>query len=34
VAIDDNELATLSLLLDEIFPSKIKNTVVIVNNPH
>lgn len=33
-AIDDNELAALNLLLDEIFPSKIKNTVVIVNNPH
>lgn len=34
IAIDDNELSTLSLLLDRIFPSKVKNTVVIVNNPH
>ena len=34
IAIDDNELCTLSLLLDEIFPNKIKNTVAIVNNPH
>jgi adenine-specific DNA-methyltransferase len=33
-AIDDNEFATLSLLLDEIFPSKTKNVVVIMNNPH
>lgn len=33
-AIDDNELGTLSLLLGEIFPAKIQNTVVIVNNPH
>ena len=33
-AIDDNELGSLLLLLDEIFPSKIKNTVVILNNPH
>ena len=33
-AIDDNELATLSLLLEDIFPSKIRNTVVIMNNPH
>lgn len=33
-AIDDNEFASLNLLLDEIFPEKIKNTVVIVNNPH
>lgn len=33
-AIDDNEFATLSLLLDEVFPNKIRNTVVIMNNPH
>lgn len=33
-AIDDNELATLSLLFDDLFSEKIKNTVVIVNNPH
>jgi adenine-specific DNA-methyltransferase len=33
-AIDDNEVATLSLLLAEIFPEKILNTVVISNNPH
>lgn len=33
-AIDDNEIATLSLLLAEIFPEKIQNTVVIANNPH
>jgi len=34
IAIDDNELATLSLLIDEIFPNKVKNTVAIVHNPH
>lgn len=34
IAIDDNELATLSLLIDEIFPNKVKNTVTIVHNPH
>ena len=34
VTIDDNELNALSLLLDEIFPGKVRNTVVIVNNPH
>ena len=34
VAIDDNELCTLGLLLEEIFPYRIRNTVVIVNNPH
>ena len=33
-AIDDNELQTTSLLFDDLFPDKIKNTVVIVNNPH
>lgn len=33
-AIDDNELATLSLLLEKIFPNKIRNTIVIVHNPH
>lgn len=33
-AIDDNEIATLSLLLTEIFPEKVQNTVVIANNPH
>jgi adenine-specific DNA-methyltransferase len=33
-AIDDNELSTLSLLFDDLFSEKIKNTVVIVNNPH
>ncbi len=34
IAIDDNELNTLTLLLEKIFPSKIINTVVIMNNPH
>lgn len=34
IAIDDNELCTLGMLIDEIFPQKIRNTVVIVNNPH
>lgn len=34
IAIDDNELNTLSLLVSEIFPNKIQNTVTIVNNPH
>jgi len=34
IAIDDNEIASLSLLLDEMFPEKVLNTVVIVNNPH
>lgn len=34
IAIDDNELGSLSLLLDEIFPEKIKNTVTIIHNPH
>lgn len=34
IAIDDNELNTLSLLLDELFPNKIRNTVAIVHNPH
>ena len=33
-AIDDNEFGTLSLLVGEIFPNKIQNTVVIVTNPH
>lgn len=33
-AIDDNELATLNLLLEQIFPEKVKNNVVIVHNPH
>lgn len=33
-AIDDNELATTILLLNEIFPEKIINNVVVVNNPH
>jgi len=34
IAIDDNEFCTLGMLVDEIFPNKIRNTVVIVNNPH
>lgn len=34
IAIDDNELCTLGLLVDELFPNKIRNTVAIVNNPH
>lgn len=33
-AIDDNEIAAVSLLLEEIFPNKILNTVVISSNPH
>lgn len=33
-AIDDNELQTTSLLFDDLFPDKVKNTVIIVNNPH
>jgi adenine-specific DNA-methyltransferase len=33
VTIDDNELCSLGLLLDEIFPSKIRTTVVIKYNP-
>ena len=33
-AIDDNEFGSLGLLLDQIFPNKIKNTVIIVSNPH
>ncbi len=33
-AIDDNELQTTSLLFDDLFADKVKNTVVIVNNPH
>jgi adenine-specific DNA-methyltransferase len=34
IAIDDNELCSLGLLIDEIFPNKDRNTVVIVSNPH
>ena len=34
IAIDDNELHSLSLLLDNIFPNKVRNTVSIVHNPH
>jgi len=33
-AIDDNELATLTLLLEDVFPNKFLNIVVIMNNPH
>jgi|GEM_PF-74099 len=34
VAIDDNELHSLSLLIDKIFPYKVRNTVTVVHNPH
>ena len=33
VTIDDNELCSLGLLLDEVFPNKIRTTVVIKYNP-
>lgn len=33
VTIDDNELYTLGLLLDELFPNKVKTNVVIKYNP-
>lgn len=33
VTIDDNELCALGLLLDEIFPTKLRTTVVIKYNP-
>jgi len=33
VTIDDNELCSLGLLLEEIFPSKLRTTVVIKYNP-
>lgn len=34
VAIDDNELHSLSFLIDKIFPHKVRNTVTVVHNPH
>ncbi|MDP2670966.1 MAG: site-specific DNA-methyltransferase [bacterium] len=33
VTIDDNEFSSLGLLLDEIFPNKVRTTVVIKYNP-